>query len=114
DALRREVHEELGVQDFQIDFIVGTTHFYRGEDRPENELIGVVYCCTVKDPNAIHTSPEHSEYRWLTAEEAYKFLQIANPGKQWMKHVIERAEAIRLLTPQGLLDFYRKNRFELG
>ena len=40
DAVRREIREELGVE-AQIDFIVGTTHLYRGEPKPENEMVGV-------------------------------------------------------------------------
>lgn len=114
DALRREVVEEVGVQDFQIDFTVGTTHFYRGQARPENELIGVVYCCTIADRDAIHISPEHSDYRWATAAEAYEFLTAANPATTWMKRVIERAETIRSLTPAALLNFYRQHGFELN
>ena len=114
DALRREVAEEIGVQDFQIDFIVGTTHFYRGQERPEDELIGVVYCCTIGDRDAVRLSPEHTAYRWATAAEAYQFLTAANPGTQWIKRVIERAEAIRSLAPAALLDFYQQHGFELG
>jgi 8-oxo-dGTP pyrophosphatase MutT (NUDIX family) len=114
DALRREVAEEVSVRDFQIDFIVGTTHFYRGQERPEDELIGVVYCCSITDPGAIRLSPEHTAHHWLTAVEAYEFLTAANPGTTWMKRVIQRAEAIRLLTPAALLDFCRQHGFELG
>jgi hypothetical protein len=36
DALRREAYEELSIE-VQIDFIIGTGHFYRGDRRPENE-----------------------------------------------------------------------------
>ncbi|HIP70446.1 MAG TPA: NUDIX domain-containing protein, partial [Anaerolineae bacterium] len=36
DALHREVQEEIGIP-AQIQFIIGTTHFYRGPARPENE-----------------------------------------------------------------------------
>lgn len=114
DALRREVAEEVGVRDFQINFIIGTTHFYRGQARPEDELIGVVYCCSIADPDAIRISPEHSAYRWLTAAEAYEFLTAANPGTTWMKRVIERAETIRSLTPGALMDFYQQHGFELN
>ena len=48
DALRREVREELGVE-VQIDYILGTTHFYRGVPIPENELVGVIYLCSLAD-----------------------------------------------------------------
>ena len=114
DALRREVAEEIGIQDFHINFIVGTTHFYRGRERPQDELIGVVYCCSLADPDAIRLSPEHTAHHWLTAAEAYEFLTTANPSTQWIKRVIARAEAIRSLLPAALLNFYRQHGFELG
>jgi len=108
DAVRREVYEELGVS-AQIDFIVGTMHFYRGEARPENEMVGVQYCCSIEDPKAIRVSAEHSEYRWITAEEA----EALFPEGHWLGKVIRRAEAIRALLPSELLEYYRVQGFEL-
>ena len=113
EALRREVREELGLE-VQIDFLVGTTHFYRGEARPENELVGVVYACSLSDPGAIRTSVEHSEHRWVTAAEAARLLGACDPSTQWLRGVIERAEAIRRLLPPSLLRLYRERGFELG
>ncbi len=113
DALRREVREELGVE-VQIEFFVGTTHFYRGEAIPENELIGVVYCCSLVDPQAIRVSPEHSEHRWVSPAEVGELLKAPDPSTRWIWRVIERAEAIRRLTPQALFDYHRKTGFELG
>jgi 8-oxo-dGTP diphosphatase len=108
EAVHREVYEELGVE-VRIDFIIGTTHFYRGEPKPENELVGVLFCCSIDDPAAIKVSPEHSELRWITAEEAERLF----PGEAWIKQVIRRAEAIRMRLPGELLDFYRIKGFEL-
>jgi 8-oxo-dGTP diphosphatase len=114
EALRREVREELGVADVEVDFIIGTTHFYRGRQAAENELVGVVYACSISDPAAIRTSPEHSEYRWVTAEEAYQLLTDAGPSTRWTRSVIERAELIRNNLPASLSAFYRRHSFELG
>jgi 8-oxo-dGTP pyrophosphatase MutT (NUDIX family) len=108
DAVRREVHEELGV-DVQIDFIVGTDHFYRGQPRPENEMVGVQFCCSVADPGAIHTSAEHAQCRWLTAAEAEA---LFSPD-HWLGKAIRRAEQIRALLPAELLAYYRTQGFEL-
>jgi 8-oxo-dGTP pyrophosphatase MutT (NUDIX family) len=108
DALRREVYEELGVQ-VQPDFIVGTAHFYRGEAMPENEMVGVQYCCTLEYPDAIRISAEHSEHRWIAAAEAEELF----PAGHWLGEVIRRAEAIRALSPPELLDYYRAEGFEL-
>ena len=102
EALHREVREELGVE-VQIDFVIGTMHFHRGEARPENELVGVEYCCSIEDPGAIQTSWEHAEHRWVTAEEA----EAIFPAGYWLGELIQRAERIRAQLPPELLQTFR-------
>ena len=108
DAVHREVYEELGIE-VQIDFIVGTAHFFRGEIRPENEIVGVQYCCSVEDPQIIRASAEHSEHRWVTAEEA----EALFPEGHWLGKLIRRAETIRALLPPELLEYCRVEGFEV-
>ena len=111
EAVCREIGEELGAQvgaQAQIDFIVGTMHFYRGEAQPENEMVGVQFCCSIENPEAIQTSWEHAEYRWVTAEEAQALL----PEGYWLLKVIQRAEAMRALMPPALLEYYWAEGFE--
>lgn len=103
EAVHREVLEELGVE-VRIDFIVGTMHFYRGEARPENELVGVLYRCSLEGPEPIQTSWEHTEHRWITAQEA----QTLFPGGHWLGELIQSAERIRALLPPELLAVYRE------
>jgi 8-oxo-dGTP diphosphatase len=113
DALVREVREELGVA-VQVEYILGTTHFYRGALTPENELVGVVYLCSLEDPGSIAIGPEHSEYRWLAAKETIELLSAADPSTQWARRVIERAEIIRPKLPDKLVRINRQTGFELG
>jgi 8-oxo-dGTP diphosphatase len=113
DALYREVHEELGVK-VQIDHILGTTHFYRGASTPENELVGVVYLCSLTDPASIQISAEHSEFRWLPAAQAIELLSAEDPSTRWARRVIERAEIIRPMLSKGMLSFQRQAGFEFG
>jgi 8-oxo-dGTP diphosphatase len=102
DALHREIYEELGVE-AELLFMVGTTHFYRGDPRPENELVGLVYCVTISDRAAIRLSEEHSEFRWLTAAQAAEFVPGSHPSERWLLHLIEQAEELRaVLSPQLL------------
>lgn len=108
DAVRREVYEELGIK-VRIDFIVGTVHFYRGEAKPDNEMVGVQYCCSIEAPGAIRVSWEHSEHRWVTPQEAEKLF----PAGHWLGEVIRRAERIRALLPPLLLEYHRTEGFEL-
>jgi len=110
EAVHREVREELGIA-VEIEFIIGTTHFYRGEPVPENELLGVVYYCTVADPGAVTLSWEHSECRWVTPDEAAGLLTADDASTRWLLRTIERAEGIRRRLPEGLRRYYRDEGF---
>lgn len=113
DALHREVGEELGVE-IQVQFIIGTTHFYRGEATPENELLGVVYGCFLSDPTAVMTSAEHTELRWVTAGQAEALLTPGGSSTRWLQQTIARAEQMKRLLPPGLLAYYAEQGFEIG
>jgi 8-oxo-dGTP diphosphatase len=96
EALHREVQEEIGAQ-VLIDFIIATTHFHRGAPTPENELLGVIYACTLLSTPDHLLITEHSEHHWMTREEIFVFL----PETHWLRTVIERAEIIRAhLSPE--------------
>jgi 8-oxo-dGTP diphosphatase len=113
DALHREVREELGV-DVQAEYILGTTHFYRGAAAPENELVGVIYLCSLDETASIQISKEHTEYRWLSANEAMDLLSSTDASTQWTRRVIERADAIRPILSKDLVRFQTVSGFELG
>lgn len=107
-ALHREIFEELAIE-VQIDFIIGTMHFYRGPAEPPNELIGVEYCCSILDEGEIHLNNEHSQYRWVSPDEA----MIMFPEGNWLLKTIQRAEIIRPLLSQELLYHNHKTGFEI-
>jgi 8-oxo-dGTP pyrophosphatase MutT (NUDIX family) len=108
EAVKREVAEELGIE-VEVDFVIGTTHFFRGSAIPENEMVGVQFCCSVEHPGVVQTSWEHTEHRWITAEEAQSWF----PSDHWLGVTIRRAEEIRRLTPGALLNFRRAEGFAL-
>lgn len=111
EAVHREVMEEIGIE-VSVDFLLGTSHFYRGESIPENELVGVVYACSTTTPDAIRHSDEHSEYRWMTAAEAVEMLSTTRPSSVWLRKVIERAELLRQHIPVSLVEQFRREGFE--
>ncbi|MGC9346765.1 MAG: NUDIX domain-containing protein [Anaerolineae bacterium] len=113
DAVRREVREELGVE-VEIDFVLGTTHFYRGAKVAENELIGIVYHCSLADADAVVLSQEHSELRWVTHDEATAMLSDASVSESWLGRVLERAVRVRRLLPPAFLALNHCTGFELG
>ena len=113
DALHREVREELGVK-VQVDHILGTTHFYRGAPSPKNELVGVVYLCSLTETSSIHISAEHSEFRWLSASQALELLSADDPSTQWARRVIDRAEVIRPMLSNDLIRFLHRAGLEFG
>ena len=97
EALRRESREELGL-DVRIECLLGTVHLYRGEMVPDNEMVGLTFGCSVEDASALNLSEEHSECRWVTAQEAAALL----PSDHWLAALIARAEAFRELMPVEL------------
>lgn len=68
-SLRREVEEETGIKDLEIvkPFKIG--RFFRGERTAEKEVIIIAFWCKTFSSN-VKISDEHSEYRWVTPEEA--------------------------------------------
>ena len=90
DAVRRESMEELAAE-VRIECILGTTHFYRGDPTPENDMVGVSFGCSVPDESDMSFSSEHSEHRWMTAAEAAEFL----PDGHWLSELVQRAEVFR-------------------
>jgi 8-oxo-dGTP diphosphatase len=113
EAMHREVREELGIE-VQVEYILGTTHFYRGDPKPENEMVGVIYMCALDETSTISIGPEHSEFRWLSANEALLLLSASDPSTQWIKRVIERAETVRPWLPADLVKIARQTGFEFG
>jgi 8-oxo-dGTP pyrophosphatase MutT (NUDIX family) len=69
EALAREVSEETGL-DVRVEMVLGTSHFYRGAEAQENEMVGVTYGCSTSDGSELRLSDEHSEYKWVTVVEA--------------------------------------------
>jgi 8-oxo-dGTP pyrophosphatase MutT (NUDIX family) len=107
-AVRREAVEELGLE-VHIECILGTTHFYRGDVLPENEIVGVHYGCSIPDAAHMQLSDEHGAVQWVTAEQA----QALFPAGHWLRALITRAERVRRLMPHALRQLYHKEGFEL-
>jgi 8-oxo-dGTP diphosphatase len=107
-ALHREVGEELGVS-VEIDFLIGTFRFYRGAPTTENEMLGLHFCCSCDGAQELSLSWEHSEFQWVDAREVDELL----PDGHWLRPVIQRADALRRLTPPDLVDFRRETGFGL-
>jgi 8-oxo-dGTP diphosphatase len=111
-AAHREVREELSME-IQIDGILGTTHFYRGTPVPENELVGVIFLCSVAESQPVQLSDEHSEYRWLSAAEALEMLSPQEPSQEWIRRVIVRAEVMRHFWLLEAAQYYQEAGFDL-
>lgn len=107
EALYREVCEEIGVRP-EIEFILGTTHFYRGPVSAENELLGIAYACTIPSASAIRLSAEHDAHHWFTTAELVDFL----PEKHWLPPIVKRAEFMRQHWPNALRDYFAERPFE--
>jgi 8-oxo-dGTP diphosphatase len=107
-ALHREVYEEIKCK-IKIDFIIGTTHFFRGSENPKNELLGVIYSCSILDKQIPKLGKEHSALRWVSANEAYDIL----PKGNWLYNAIQKAEMIRSQITTELLEYFQVEGFEI-
>lgn len=77
DGLRRELFEETGLTDISIKTILSVWHIYRGPVAVDNDLIGITYHTVTKEQKVV-LSHEHSEYRWVTPDEALQLITV--PG----------------------------------
>ena len=112
-AVYREVNEELGIT-VCPQFILSTTHFYRGEAVPENELVGVIFYCETVGEIEVRLSAEHSDYKWVRAEEAYALLSNSDrTTEHWVGRAIKRAESIKTVVPREALKRLGLEGFEL-
>ncbi len=107
EALYREAQEEIGTT-LQIEFILGTTHFFRGPSIPENELLGIAYACTIPSASAIQLGDEHDAHHWFSAAELVNFL----PPNHWLTPVVHRAEFMRQHWSADLRDYFGERPFE--
>ena len=108
EALHREVLEEINAH-VQIEFLIATSHFYRGDQTPQNELLSIIYGCRISDPLTVRLDSEHSEMRWISADEALNFLS----EDHWLREVIQRAELLRKYLPGELRNDFLRRGFEI-
>lgn len=106
-AAQREIQEEIGTA-ARIEFLIGVTHFYRGAQAPQNELLGVLYGCSLDAPEQVRLEAEHSELRWATTPEAETFL----PEGHWLRPVLHRADHLRRRLPDDLRQEFRQGGLE--
>lgn len=76
-ALKREVFEETGITDLKVKKLNRIWHIYRGNKHVDTEVYGFTFICEtqIEKPTLSH---EHSEFRWVTPQEALDLLTI--PG----------------------------------
>mgnify|MGYP001987153481 FL=1 len=79
-----------------------------GFSNPQMCSIVADHLQTVDDSNGFEMSEEHSEYRWVTAEEAKALF----PHPQFMGRLIARAERFRAIMPLELRPSHWDSDFE--
>ena len=73
EALRREVREETGLE-IEILKPLAVFHDYYGERTAENEMLLITYWCKTES-DQVALSEEHSEHKWVSAEEALELAE---------------------------------------
>ncbi len=77
DTLKREIEEELGVSGSNIDIgniFDATISNFKASHGKNLGLMLIVYHCKLKDKQTFQLSDEHSEWKWISIDEAKKLL----------------------------------------
>lgn len=69
ESLRREIAEETGLTDIEIEQLLAARHVYRGEKREENDMVILTHYC-ISHTTEVTLSHEHSDYGWFDPLEA--------------------------------------------
>ena len=72
-AQRREVREESGLE-IEIIRPINIFHLFHGERNADNEMIIITYWCKSHSDQVV-LSHEHSAYRWLAPQEAWRLAE---------------------------------------
>jgi 8-oxo-dGTP diphosphatase len=90
DAVRREVHEETGLE-VEIVAPVDTFHFYRGAER--EETIGITFWCRYL-AGEIVLSEEHDRAEWMDFDKAVPLL-VANGAAKAVGTIARNVRNVR-------------------
>lgn len=74
-GLRREVREEVGIENIEIIKPLRVWHMFRGSEKAENEVIGITFQCRTNQEE-ITLSDESTAYRWADLEEALSLMKV--------------------------------------
>ncbi len=88
-GLKREILEEAGIE-VEVVKPISIFHIFRGEKTAENELVGIMYWCEI-DSEEVKISDEHSEYKWVTTDEALKMIEKPSMQADIRAFMVERA-----------------------
>lgn len=75
DGLKREIFEETGLKNIKVVKALRVWHIYRGEKLPDLEIFGMTFVCKTGS-DKITLCKEHSEYSWVTPQEALELIQV--------------------------------------
>ena len=64
-TLRREIKEELNIDDFSIERIIHLWNFQAQDKDGLWDFDVAVYLCRSDDLNKVKLSPEHTEFKWV-------------------------------------------------
>lgn len=89
ETLKREIFEETGIEKLEILKPIDVSHYYRGEKKPENQMVVITYWC--KTPSMdIKLSPEHDKYKWVSPEDAFSLLTDTNLKRNVKRFIEEK------------------------
>ena len=72
ETLKREFHEELGIDDVEIGKVINIWSFISNAHEDKYHFIVVIFSCKA-DLSKLKISDEHLEYKWVGLDEIDKY-----------------------------------------
>lgn len=92
-GLQREIREETGLRNIEIRDVLTVWHMFRGSTKAENELVGITYWVRALE-DTVKISFEHTEWRWVSPEEALELITEEGIRRDIRKYQEVRAAAL--------------------
>lgn len=81
DGLKREVKEETGLS---IE-VIKPYYVYHYIDEADDSVVEIAFICKVMGSNEVSLSPEHQEYKWITADQTDSVLAMTDMVREAIK-----------------------------
>jgi molecular chaperone GrpE len=99
-GLLREIQEETGISNIEIVRQLSFWHIFRGEELPENEVVGLTFWCQT-NISQVNISEEHQGYEWVSPENILAKIKLAGVKADVEECLIQRTQLLEWQSAAG-------------